>query len=152
MKTPKHFWTFTKASLLACSAVVSFITGPDPINSGGDPPPFWLAIIPVAFFSIFLPPFLRAFKSTEQYVTESPWPDFPFSIFTNPFPFWHLCLWGSFTGAIPQTYHILKSYNHDQMIMALMEWSFFIGTLVGIILTKRGIRKEMSNKGMNGTR
>jgi len=143
MKLPKNFWTYTKASLLSISFIVGFATGPSPIHEGDSPPPFWLAIIPVVFFSIFLPPFLRAFKPTEQYITVSPWPAFPFSLFRDPYPFWHLGVWACFTGAVPQTFHALTPHNHDQMVMALFMWSCGVGTLLGITRTKRILKRKI---------
>ena len=143
MKLPKNFWTYAKASLLVVSVIVAFVSGPEPIDSGDSPPPFWLTIIPVVFFGLFLPPFLRAFKPTEQYLTASPWPAFPFSLFRDPFPFWHFCVWGAFAGAVPQTYHALTPYNHDQLVMALFMWSCGAGALLGITGAKRGLKRKM---------
>ena len=152
MNLPRNFWTFVKASLLVASVAVAFVSGPEPIDSGDSSPPLWLVVIPVLFFGLFLPPFLRAFKSTEQYLTASPWPAFPLSLFRDPFPFWHLCVWGAFAGAVPQTYHALTPYNYDQLVMTLLMWSCGAGTLLGITGAKRGLKRklEMSNNAGTG--
>lgn len=145
MKLPKNFWTFAKAGLLVASVMIDLLAGPEPIDSGDSPPPFWLAIIPVVFFGLFLPPFLCAFKPTERYLTSSPWPAFPFSPFRDPFPFWHFCVWASFAGAVPQTYHALRPYNHNQMVTALFMWSCGAGALLGITRAKLGLKRRMEN-------
>jgi hypothetical protein len=119
----------------------------EPINSGDSLPPFWLAIVPVVFFGLFLPLFLRAFEPTKQHLTASPWPAFPFSFFSDPFPFWHLCAWGSLAGAVPQTYHAFTPYDHDQMVLALFMWSCGAGALLGITGAKRGLKRKTENVG-----
>jgi hypothetical protein len=145
MKPPKNCWTYVKVSLLTIFVVVAFVKEPETIDSGSSPPPFWLAIIPVVFLGLFLPPFLRAFKPTEQYLAASPWPAFPFSLFKDPFPFWHLCVWASLAGALPQTYHALWPYNHDQIVMALIMWSGGVGALLGITGAKRSLRRRLKD-------
>jgi hypothetical protein len=145
IKLPKNFWTYAKVSFLAVSVILAFVTGPEPIDSGDSPLPFWLAIIPVIFLGLFLSPFLRAFQPTEQYLTASPWPAFPFSVFGDPFPFWHLCAWANFAGAVPQMYHAFTPYDHDQMVVVLLMWSFGGGALLGIAGAKRGLKRKMEN-------
>jgi hypothetical protein len=145
MKLPKNFWTYAKVGFLVVSVILAFVTGPEPIDWGDTPPPLWLAIIPVVFFGLFLPPFLRAFVPTQQYLTASPWPAFPFSFFRDPFPFWHLCVWASFAGAVPQTYQAFTPYDHDQMFVALFMWSCGAGALLGIVGAKRGLQRKREN-------
>ena len=143
MELPKHFWTYAKASLLLASVLVGYLIGPVPIDSGDSPPPFWLTIIPFVFFSLFLPSFLRQFKPTEQYLTASPWPASPVSPLEDPFACYHFGAWACFAGAVPQTYHALTPYNHDQMVMALFIWSCGAGALLGISGAKRGLKRKM---------
>jgi hypothetical protein len=142
IKLAKDFWTYAKASLIAVSVVVALISVTEPIDSGDSPPPFWIAIIPVIFFGLFLPPFLHTFKPTEKYLNESAWPAFPFSPFRDPFPFWHFGAWGSLACAVPRTYHAFTPYNHDQLVIALLMWSCGAGALLGITGAKRKLRKK----------
>jgi len=144
-KLPKDFWTCTKIVLLFVSVLVVFFSQKESTNSGASPVPFWIAVTPVMFLALFLPSFLRVFESTNQYAMASPWPAFPFSVFTDPLPFWHFVGWGTLLNAVPETFHALTPYDHNQMFMALFSWSLGIGALLGIRGAKRRVRMEMRN-------
>lgn len=143
MNLPKNIWIYVKIFVLVANVIISFADGPEPIASGNDPLPFWITIIPVIFFGLFLPPFLCVPETTKQYTHTSAWSAFPFSVFRDPYPFWHLCMWSAFASAIPETYHALTPYNHNQLVMALLMWSFGAGALLGLARTNRGLRREM---------
>jgi len=87
MKPPPNSWTYAKVCLLAATMIAAFVKGPEPIDSGDSPPPFWLAAMPILFCGLALPFFLRAFGTTGQCLKRSPWPAFPFSFFGEPLPF-----------------------------------------------------------------
>ena len=142
MKLSKNFWTYAKVSVIVISVVVPLITGPEEVDSSESPPPLWLAIIPVLFFGLFLPPFLSAFKPTKKYLNESSWPAFPFSFIRDPFPFWHFGAWVCLAGAVPETYHAITSYNHYQPFIALLAWSCGAGAMLGITGVKLILREK----------
>jgi hypothetical protein len=143
MKLPKNFWTYAKVGFLAVSVILSLVAGPEPIDSGDSPLPFWPVILPVVFFGLFLSPYLCAFVATELYVTASPWPAFPFSVFRDPLPFYHLGAWACFAYAAPQTYQAFTPYDHNRMVVALVTWSCGVGGLLGITRAKRGLERRM---------
>ncbi len=145
MRLPKNFWVYVKASVLVCCVGGMFVSGPEEIDSGGNPMPFWVAAIPVVFFGLFLPAFLCAFKRTEQYLYKSPWPVFPLSLFDDPLPFWHVCAWVSLATAVPLTCQTLWSYNRDQLVLTLFVWSCGVGALLGVAGAKRGLKRKQDN-------
>lgn len=133
MKLKERNWTWPKLGLLAITLMLS-LTGSTHEGNHHSEPPIWIAIIPVAFVSIFLPFYFGAAYENRPYPDRA-WRRFPFSPFVDPLPFYQLvaivCLI-DFLGSQPRFF--LEGKIEFESIFSA---SCGIGGLVGIAAFRR---------------
>lgn len=108
-----------------------------------NPPPFWaVAVIPFIFFAGFLPIYLKRFPETRANATSSPWKASPLRFFTDPLPFYHLCVWAGLIGGFRTIIDELIHPGTVEMSVAWFSLAAGFGCLIGVSLARESLKTK----------
>jgi hypothetical protein len=131
MITKENKWIAVKAFLIAVSACTAPEYNAGPVDPTSYP---FVAVIPVLFFGLGLPWFLRQCESTARYETRAlVWRAAPFLVGTGPLPFYDLCGWVSLAAGLVGLPHALLTRR--DLGTPLFALSSGVGCLWGISRT-----------------
>ena len=139
MNTKSKKWLF----LQLCIILISAIPSRSALKSvEGGPISLWVYPIPLIFIVIFLPVYLKASKPTVTTFQEI-WYQFPFKVFSNPVPFYHLGAWACVCAGVSALFYGLifvkgpKDFSTPFIVL-----SMGFGGLLGVWLTRRIVERR----------
>ncbi len=138
MNLHKNKWIWIKAVLILASAVAVGLVDP------GDPDPtsyLFVATMPLVFFALCLPLFMRQCETTLRYSTQMDvWRAHPFFVGSGSLPFYHFGAWSSLVaGSIAAPIALLGGRDLGTAFFML---SAGAGCLIGV---QRTLKRNMKD-------